>query len=169
MLLLALCVSTFFYYAYLGIVEAEVKTIAHFSIEKKDNPELEIIKIPAQKFNKHEDEIWHNGHLYDIASYRQVQDTVYVSVLHDKNEECLIDMIREKFASTSDSYVDNSSGHISAKHKYVLIEVKCFFSSMFKSSEYPQWQKRNYRFVERDYFNRSISIASPPPKTTSCC
>jgi hypothetical protein len=101
-----------------------LKIAAHISILNKGNKKLETIKLASKTFNKHDDELWHNAHLYDIVSYTVVNDTVIVSVLHDNKEEMLSGIINDCFSSNNSFYAGNGQ-HATHKHFYNPNDVKC--------------------------------------------
>ena len=52
---------------------------------------LEIIKTPLKNYkDDSESEIWNNGNLYDVAEKKLINDTMYIYVYRDKDEEDLL-------------------------------------------------------------------------------
>ena len=125
LLLLALSVGSFFYYAFLGYSEIAVKLEANASISGKQYATLNTIKLPLKSFNRNDNEVWYNGHLYDIASYAVVHDSVLISVLRDDKEEGLVNIISEYFSSHSDCYSSYAGDHISSRHTFSPNDIKC--------------------------------------------
>ena len=161
-LLVTLTAGSFFYYAYLSISEITAKNEAHFSLAEK-NTKLETIRLAKKGFNTHNDEIWHNGHLYDISSYRIVGDTVLVSVLHDSNEEAIVSVIKDYFGSTNDRLA-NAGDHFSSKHCHNPNDIKCLCEGIKIPLITYSETSMAYLFVEPPTCCRNSSIDIPPPR-----
>ena len=111
------------YYAYMNVSQITARVEAQETLSRKNAP-LEVIKFAKKSFNTNSDEFWHKGHLYDVASYHIVGDSVFVSVLQDNREEAVVSVIKDYFGS-ADQYVTNSDNHISSKHTNTPNDGKC--------------------------------------------
>ena len=68
------------------------KIEAHLAIsDPKSNSESAVIKIAVCQLDKDEnDEVWYRNKLYDVIKRDLVNDTMYVILLSDNNEEQLL-------------------------------------------------------------------------------
>ncbi len=161
-MLVTLTTGSFFYYAYLSISEITAKTEARTALSK-NTTQLEVIKLAKKGFNTHCDEIWHNGHLYDISSYRIIGDTVFISVLHDGDEEALVSVIKDYFGPVNDR-ITNSRDHFSPKHSHTPNDVKCLCEGIkIALLTYPKTSMA-YLFIEPPICCRSNIVDIPPPR-----
>ena len=164
LLLLTLTVGSFFYYAYLGVSDVAVKIQSHISLAHKNSDELGTIKLAAKDFNKHADEIWYKGHLYDVASSRVKGDSVEVSVLYDENEEVLVSVIKEHFCQSFDPLFNNSNKHFSSKHSTNPNDIKCIPDRIVLQRYYFSLTSC-FNDLHNEYTSvRSPEIIAPPPK-----
>ena len=112
LLLLSFSISGLLYVFY-DVALFDLKVEAGNNIAAHEH--LQTIKIPAREFNNRKDEVWHGGRLYDVSSYTVVNDTVFVTVLHDDREEALVKNIADSFEPNEKCTSDNGV-HI-VKHR----------------------------------------------------
>jgi len=114
LLLLSIGVSALLY-VFFDVAQLQLKNEAGRQVKSGKN--LETIKVSLAEFEqaKGNDEFWVNGKLYDICSYVIAGDTVVVSVLHDTDEQNLVQTITESF-EPNDSYAADNILHLT-KHR----------------------------------------------------
>ena len=156
--------GSFFYYAYLNFSQIVAKTEARHALSRQ-NTKLEVVKIPAKEFDTQKDEIWHNGHLYDVASYHTVADTVFVSVLRDETEEVVVSIITEHFSTNNNTSFKVGDPHFSSKHGYSPNDVKslCERITILPVAFTTVSRLFATHYIAHD-LKRSFAIEIPPPQ-----
>lgn len=163
MLFLLLCfgISTLMYF-FFNAAQMHFKIEAGESMLLKSN--LEIIKLPLNEFrnNKTDDEVWANGRLYDISSYTVENDTVYISVFHDKDEETLV----KGMAASFDQNDQNTSDNLSHLGKHSLPnpnDGKILFIPFSLNNVIAGKCHHLLPFYTEDIISVSSSVIKPPP------
>src|SRR5580658_1799196 len=126
----------------------------------------DIIRIAVDKSAKYEsDEIWYQEKLYDVMKRESINDTNYLYLLQDKEEEKLLSANSEYFNNlTALSLGDNSKIPHIAKF-IVLPEFKYFFAKEQKIS--PFLFKIGSLNVKYKFKIKQIpaDVPTPPPKS----
>lgn len=163
-LLLALS-SSIFYYGYFDIMlfESKEKAAHSFAAAAKDHS-LKLIKFPLQLAkNYNDDELTIDGKLYDVGERETTNDTLYLSLYHDTDEEDVLSSISDFFKS-DDSSVYSCSNIPSFK------SAKAIFNPFFYLDKV---HKNIFKRVSIHpfFYNQSVSISSisfdiitPPPR-----
>ena len=114
LLMLSVSISALLYFFY-DVSQCRFKMEAQTDIKAREH--LEIVKISLTDFRNRSssDEVWVNGNLYDVSSYVIINDTAFVTVLHDENEEGLIKNIVDSF-EPNDKYATDNLTHV-CKHR----------------------------------------------------
>ena len=106
-LMLSVSVSALLYFFY-GMEQLQFKSEARQEIRVADR--LQTIKVPVEEFDqKNTDEVWVGGRLYDVNSYVIIDDTAFITVLHDEQEESLVKNIVESFEPNDKCTSDNTT------------------------------------------------------------
>jgi hypothetical protein len=87
-----LLLNSLFYYCYFScsVLHAKIETMLAISAMDKRG-EGDIVRIAVDKSAKYEsDEIWYQEKLYDVLKRESVNDTNYLYLLQDKEEERLL-------------------------------------------------------------------------------
>ncbi len=162
--MLSLSVSTILYYLYFDISEFQAKKEAHLTLVNHTN-NLQVFKIPTKQLKQNgQDEIWHDGKLYDIASCKINGDTATIYVLHDKEEESIISRITD-YLKADCQYVGNDGyNHIGHRHAPVIKEYKYITSNYhFKNASF--FSLNDFHQLTTAYFsNNCRTVITPPPK-----
>ena len=112
-LILCFSISALLYF-FFDAAQFRDKVLAHnrFSATK----DIQTIKIPLKDIKEiaGKDEVWYEGRLYDIGSYTINNDTVRFSVLHDNEEEGLVNTLISSI-DPNDRYLPDNAPHI-VKH-----------------------------------------------------
>jgi hypothetical protein len=141
----------------------------HFKMEAQEEAKvsacLQTIKVPVKEFitRKEQNEIWENSNLYDVRSYVIINDTAFVSVLHDEGEEGLVKSIVDSFGP-GDTYSADNIVHV-CKHRIyppeigkVIVEkyTICFVGPLdiFKSGSQ----------VKEHFCKVATDVIKPPPR-----
>ena len=150
------------YYFYFGFSQIEIKTEAFFEMLSNDKSQYKIVAIPINKFNKNADEIWVDGKLYDVASYKISRDSVYVSVLHDKKEERLINNNTEHFDQNICYSTTNNGKQIHKKISTITDDWKIYNSKNIVHIHLVQ--KLSYYLQHTNAVSKYFAhVTSPPP------
>jgi hypothetical protein len=89
------------------------KALSHLS----DQQQSEFQKIPAGDLDKDEsDEVWFKGKLFDVVKRERNNDTEYVYVAPDKDEQDVLDIIFDHFRSDDHLLSENVNKISSSKH-----------------------------------------------------
>src|SRR5258708_969960 len=90
-LLILLC-NSLFYCCYFAFSIVSVKLEAGYKISQIKEPQkTQVIKVPVNMLERDEsDEVWYQHKLFDVISRGVINDTSYVFLLRDKDEEQLI-------------------------------------------------------------------------------
>ena len=163
-LLLSLSISSLVYYTWLDLSELAIKQEAHNHLNQGEEKQ-EIITIPYQQFaNADKDEIWQNGELYDIVSYKVEAGIAYVSVIHDTKEESLISKISEHFSSGNEFVANRSTTHMSHTHPHNTNEYK-YLATPFRLQLFSTFTAPGTVSPPGLYLpDHCVAINIPPPK-----
>jgi hypothetical protein len=105
-LLLTVFCNSLFYYGYFSISLLKAKLAARIALAKM-NPQAgsDLLKVPVFLLQKDEsDEVWYQNKLYDVAERDRINDTVYVFLLRDEQEQ--------KIISCNQNYLQDNYGPI---------------------------------------------------------
>jgi hypothetical protein len=163
--MLCFSISSLLYVVY-DIVQLNCKATASRNLDA-DGTHFQTIKLSVKDFrNTKEEELWHNGSLYDIHSYVVVNDTVILTVLQDEGETRIVKSITESF-ETSDRYAADGRAHISRHHVHLSDDGKVL-QSPYKHTSVISGSAVHFvcsRFLV--YTGQSFTaIIKPPPQQT---
>ena len=165
--LLMLCISiSALLYLFFDIAQFHYKVAA--SQRAEVGARLQVIKLSLQEFNNvKEDELWHNGALYDVYSYVIVNGSVFVSVLHDDGEEQLVKTITESF-EPNDRYSSDGFAHI-CKYRFHAFDGGKILTASYRVPHVRLIYRSPFllsRFVP--YIAAScIDVIKPPPRRSA--
>jgi hypothetical protein len=110
LLLTAFC-NSLFYYGYFSFSLLKAKLDAKLALAKT-NPQAssDILKVPVCLLQKDEsDEVWYNDKLYDVVERDRVNDTIYVFLLQDEQEQNILTSNQKYFRDNCG--VSSGGGH----------------------------------------------------------
>jgi hypothetical protein len=84
--------NSLFYYSYFSFSLLKARLEAGIALAKT-NPQAdsEILKVRADLLEKDgSDEVWYQGNLYDVAERDRINDTIYVFLLRDEEEQTVL-------------------------------------------------------------------------------
>jgi hypothetical protein len=166
-LLLIIFCNSFFYYTwfYFSIIKAKIEAlgaIANCDVEKTS------IKIPVAELQKDEsDEAWYNNKLYDVAKRESVNDTEYIYLLRDEEEQDVLNDNSDYFKNDPGAFL--SSGYrLNSQKKAPVITDDNYFISAEKNISFfgylfkPPTVKNKYCFI-----SFCTDVPTPPPRKAS--
>jgi hypothetical protein len=88
-LLLTVFCNSLFYYGYFSFSLLKAKLDAKLALAKTSpQASFDILKVPVCLLQKDEmDEVWYNNKLYDVVGRDRINDTTYVFLLRDEQEQ----------------------------------------------------------------------------------
>lgn len=98
-LLLTVFCNSLFYYSYFSFSMLKAKVEAKLALAKT-SPQAspDILKVPVNRLQKDElDEVWYNSELYDVVERDRIDDTIYVFLLRDEQEQNILTCKRDGF------------------------------------------------------------------------
>ncbi len=144
---------------------ARVKFEAIQNTLESDENAPGVLKVAVAKLDKDEqDEVWYQQKLYDVVKRKTINDTSYVYILHDDDEEQLLadncNYFRDEngiFCATNFKIPHSKKTISLSNYQYLLIVIQKINHTNFTSSAPTV---KNKYFV--NLFN--IEVATPPPK-----
>jgi hypothetical protein len=166
LLMLSVSISAMLYFFY-DVEQFHYKMEARQDI--KVNQRLQIVKLSLKEFRDKNDpdEVWVNGELFDVSSYVIINDTAFVTVLHDEHEESLVKDIvssfepNDKYATDNISHVCKHRIHIPDDGKILVAPYAIKFLST-ASVDHP-----SPRFTEHAS-QIPLEVIKPPPRVSYC-
>src|SRR5580704_1759368 len=139
-LLLTVFCNSFFYYGYFSFSLLKAKLAAKLALAKM-NPQasFDILKVPVCQLEKDEsDEVWYGGKLYDVVQRDRINDTLYVFLLRDEQEQNVLTCNQKYFR-------DNGSAGAYGGHEVTAINKAPTVTDTENMSNYPP------TLAQRDY------------------
>lgn len=165
LLLLVISINTVLYYFYFGFSELRYKAEAYLELISSDKTAYKTIAVPLSQFNKNNTgEIWVQGLLYDIASYKVSGDSVYIKVRHDNKEEKLVNDNNEHFEKLAPAANTSDTRQLARKNITFKDDWKIVACPI--SPQNFQHHKRN--FISHDHSAICLcypQLHTPPPKS----
>jgi hypothetical protein len=165
-LLLTVFCNSLCYYGYLSCALLKAKLDARVSLAKL-NPRasFDILKVPVCLLQKDEsDEVWYNDKLYDVVERDRINDTLYVFLERDEQEQNVL-IRQQKYFSDSFGFL-SAGGHEvkAAKMAHPISDTECVRNNQRGLS--PQFYVFKPSFViDTSSISSDFSeTASPPPK-----
>ena len=164
LLILIIC-SSVFYYGYFDIMLLCSKNRATQGIATaKYNHSLKLIKVPLNQQDAYSnDEMRIDGNLYDVGEREVVNDTLYLSLYHDSDEQSVLSAISDYFKADDvcRSFFPHSS---SLKNVRFLYNPQYLFHSLQFSFSIKT--NKNKPFLNNTMFIASLfcDIITPPPR-----
>jgi len=167
-LLLLILTSSLLYYGYFDIMLLQSKEKAMHSIAAASyNHSLRLYKIPAsQKDAYSDDEVTINGNLYDVGEREIVNDTLYVTLYHDTDEENLLSLITNFFKTDDGTSVSSFPNRSTLKNIRIVYNPQYYFDAIVFSL---QSHSNCYsRFINNTALNSLpyYDIVTPPPQSS---
>lgn len=115
-LLLTVFCNSLFYYGYFSFSLLKARLEARLALAKMSpQASSDILKVPVCRLQKDEsDEVWYNNKLYDVADRERINDTVYVFLLRDEQEQNVL--------TCSQNCFQDDCGVLSGGHKLKTIK-----------------------------------------------
>jgi hypothetical protein len=131
-LLLTVFCNSLFYYGYFSISLLKAKLDAKIALAKLDpRASPDILKIPVCLLQKDEsDEVWYNEKLYDVVERDRINDTLYVFLERDEEEQNALVRQQKCFQNTCGPLL--AGGHEMTAIKTVLPLSDTEFISNFQ-------------------------------------
>jgi hypothetical protein len=165
-LLLTVFCNSLFYYGYLSCSLLKAKLDARVSLARIDpRASFDILRVPVSLLQKDEsDEVWYNDKLYDVVERDRINDTLYVFLERDEQEQNVLAR-QQKYFQDSCGFL-SAGGHEVTATKVALpvSDTECMRhdqrdlslqSCVFKPSSLVNTSSLSADFSE---------TASPPPK-----
>jgi len=88
-LLLTVFCNSLFYYGYLSCALLKAKLDAKLALARiNPRASFDILRVPVSLLQKDEsDEVWYNDKLYDVVERDRINDTLYVFLERDEQEQ----------------------------------------------------------------------------------
>ena len=171
LLLLIVFCNSLFYYGYFSISLLKAKLDARIALAKT-NPQAgsdviqagsdviqtgsDIIKVPVCRLQKDEsDEVWYNDKLYDVVERDRINDTVYVFLLRDEQEQNVL--------TGNQKYFQDSCGALPAgEHELTVIKKALTIADTEHLTNYRQ------TLSEHDCLAGSSPAAGKSPLSAVC-
>jgi hypothetical protein len=98
-LLLTVFCNSLFYYGYLSCALLKAKLDARLALAKiNPRASLDILQVPVSQLQKDEsDEVWYDGKLYDVVERDRINDTLYVFLERDEQEQNVLNRQQKCF------------------------------------------------------------------------
>jgi hypothetical protein len=105
-LLLTVFCNSFCYYGYLSCALITAKLDARLALARIDpRASPDILRVPVSQLQRDEsDEVWYDGKLYDVVERERINDTVFVFLERDEQEQNVLSRQQKCFQ-------DNFGGH----------------------------------------------------------
>lgn len=153
-------------YLFFSVAQVQFKIEAHNEIAASQH--LQTIKLSLSEFNnaRGKDELWLNGRLYDVHSYVVVNDSVFVSVFHDEDEESIVKIIADSF-EPNDKSINDGTVHLSRCRVHLPSDGKALPERYFVRFVPGLVTSRSSSVVQEHFIHLSFSVIKPPPKVAS--
>jgi hypothetical protein len=165
-LLFVISVNSFLCYLYLHVSMIQVKSEAGeliSQLEDYDQPGL--IKIPSYSLEKDEsDEVWYQGKLYDVAKREMIRDTEYVYILHDQDEEDLLQDMSSYFTMDGNQVSLHPAMISGYRNIRAFVNQQYVTGNSKTSSIYKVFHKRLSLAKAYELPAFSSEVITPPPK-----
>ena len=165
-LLILVISSSLFYYCYFDAMLFNSKELASQSvIAAENNHSLTVCKIPAsQQAAYSDDEVWINRKLYDIAERKIINDTLYLSLYHDADEESVLSVI-------SDFFNPDEKNSVTTPSNAPLLKSIRFIPNPLYTFDPPGSTAKYYALSHTTFIRNAemtslifYDIATPPPR-----
>jgi hypothetical protein len=175
LLLLIVFCNSLFYYGYFSISLLKAKLEAKIALAKMGpqagsptmspqagSPTIgpqagsDIIKVPVCQLQKDEkDEVWYNDNLYDVVERDRINDTIYVFLLRDEQEQHVL--------AGNQKYFQNSCGVLAdGEHEFTVIKKVPTIIDTEHLTNYM------VTFSQRDCLAGSAPVAGKSPLSAVC-
>ena len=165
-LLLFLIGSSLFYYGYFDVMLFRSKEKATHSVAAAEhNHSLRLFKISASEQDKYNnDEVRINGDLYDVGDREIINDTLYMSLYHDTDEQNVLTDITDFFKADDATVISVIPGKPSLNSVRVVLNPQYYFESLpiflkLPSNNITSFFNRN-SLISLHFFD----IITPPPQ-----
>ncbi len=159
-LLVILIFNSVFYY-----ISLDVRIIvARFDASQAHSERTTLIKLASKDAKGIEEkELWYNDKLYDIASSKIINDTVYYYALEDHEEEEAISISFNHFNTEPDSISLGNSKVVFHKMLVRGSDQYCF--NFYKYSLFQNSSLRAFKMPDKSCSIGSHKVLTPPPRT----
>ncbi|MBS1915727.1 MAG: hypothetical protein JST87_05580 [Bacteroidetes bacterium] len=156
-ILLAVFCNSFFYYSYFSFAIIKAKIEAAIEIRNIDDHQIPfLLKVNVAALQKNEgDEVWYNNQLYDVAERKEINDTGYVFLLRDEDEQNIL---------ADNSFYFHNDGNLFSGCGYKAPMIK---NGIFTTdNNYITGQDVNYFLCI--YFSKPITVKNKPHFISAC-
>jgi hypothetical protein len=165
-LLLTVFCNSLFYYGYLSCALLKAKFDAKLALARIDpRASFDILRVPVSLLQRDEsDEVWYNDKLYDVVERTRINDTLYVFLERDEQEQNVL-VSQQKYFQANCGFL-SAGGHALTATKMALpvSDTECMRSNQHGLSRHVCIIKpssaANTASIAADF----SETASPPPK-----
>ncbi len=159
-LLITLIFNSVFYY-----ISLDVKIIvARFDANENHSEHTTLIKLASKEAKGIEEkELWYNDRLYDIASSKIINDTIYYYALEDQEGEEAISISFNHFNSEPDSIRPGNSKVVF--HKILVRGSDQYFFDFCKYYLFQNSLLLQFKMSDKSSSTGSSKVLTPPPRT----
>jgi hypothetical protein len=164
LLLLTVFCNSLFYYGYFSISLLKAKLDAGIVLAKMSpqagsdviQASSDIIKVPVSLLQKDEsDEVWYKDNLYDVVERDRINDTIYVFLLRDEQEQNVL--------AGNQKYIGESCGGLpDGEHELTVIKKAPTITDTEHLTNYM------LAFSQRDCLAGSAPAAGESPLSAVC-
>ncbi len=165
LLLILIIGSSVFYYGYFDIMLLYSKHRASCGVAAaKHNSSFNVIKVPLNQQDAYSgDEIRIDGNLYDVGKREIINDTLFLSLYHDTDEQDILSEISD-FFKADDVSVSEFPKSSSLKNVRIIYNPQyCFHALLFS---FQTGTHANTGFFYNTIFISSAfsDVITPPPR-----
>jgi hypothetical protein len=134
-------------------------------LQEKNNGHHELLVIDEYQYQQHrigKDELKIGAKIYDVLSVKKVNSTYYITAVHDKDEENVLQKI---------SFLVGVGQHEHAPVPDVLMKLLSFvylLPDQFTITPVLLLKNENYTHHKVNLIHRNLSVVSPPPDSAFC-
>jgi hypothetical protein len=165
-LLLLILTSSLLYYGYFDVMLLQSKEKAMHSIAAAAyDHSLRLYKIPAsQKDAYSDDEVTINGNLYDVGEREIINDTLYITLYHDTDEQNVLSLITDFFKTDDGTSVSSFPNRPALKNIRIIYNPQYYFDALSFSLQC--YSKCYSGFINNTALNSLpyYDIIVPPPQ-----
>jgi len=165
-LLLTVFCNSFFYYSYFSVSMLKAKLEAKLALAKTSpQASFDILKVPVWQLQKDElDEVWYNDKLYDVVERDRINDTVYVFLLRDEQEQNVLAYNQNNFQDDFGLLSDGSHKVTAPKKTAAITDTEHMPNCLLTLSQYDGPIKPSPAANKSSLSAVCAETLSPPPK-----
>jgi hypothetical protein len=164
--LLTVFCNSLFYYCYFSFSLLKAKLDAKIALAKMDLPtSSDVIKVPVCLLQKDEfDEVWYNDKLYDVVERDRINDTLYVFLLQDEQEQNVLTGNQKYFQENCDVLPGGAHGVTVIKKAPTITDTEQIPNYQLTFSQHDCLIKSSLAANRSPLAAVCVETPSPPPK-----